>query len=167
MRMKTFPGALFVALAVMTGWSRAENVRDEASRSIAAEAQADGKPVPPDPKPRPRLKPEERKKSEEKDPEILVLPKMEVTTPKVTALEKQLEQLDEEQAWEERSTKLSWLESFLNGKAFANTRTARAKERVGIMDSERMLLVALSAAKTDAEREQIRAEIRMFKALRR
>ena len=142
-------------------------MRDEASRLIAADVKSGGKSVPKGPKPMALLKPEERKTYDEGNPEILMLPKVEVTAPKITPFEKRLEQLDEEQAWEERSTKLSWLESLLNGKAFANARIARAKERVEIMNWERMLLVALLGAKTDEEREQIRGEISMFKAMRR
>jgi hypothetical protein len=165
--MKNTPCALVAALAVMTALGRAENVRDETLRLMAADVKSGGKTVPKGPKPMPVLKLEERKTFDEGDPEILLLPKVEVTAPKVTPFEKQLERLDEEQAWEERSTKLSWLESLLNGKNFANARVKRAKERVEIMSWERMLHVALLAAKTDEEREQIRTEIKMFKALRR
>jgi hypothetical protein len=165
--MRTHPSALFVVLAVMTVSGEAENVRDEASRLIAADVKSGGKSVPKGPKPMALLKPEERKTYDERDPEILILPKVEVTAPEITPFEKQLEQLDHEQAWEERSTKLSWLEALLNGKAFANARTERAKARVEIMNWERMLLIALVGAKTDEERAQIRSEIRMFKAMRR
>lgn len=165
--MRTVPGALCVALAVIAVCGRAETVRDEASRLIADDVKSGGKSIPKGPKPMALLKPEERKTFDEEDPEILVLPKVDVTAPKLTPFEKQLERLDQEQAWEERSTKLSWLETLLNGKAFSNARTERAKARVEIMNWERMLHVALLSAKTDAEREQIRAEIRMFKAMRR
>jgi hypothetical protein len=177
--MRNLPGALFVALAVMLISSRAQAVQDGASRLVTADGPPGGKSVAPSPKPRPRLKLEERKAeerkpdepkpAEEKDPEILVLPKVEVTAPKATdtPFEKRLEQLDQEQAWEEQNTKLSWLETFLNGAAFANARTAQARERVEIMNWERMLLVALLGAKTDEERAKIRAEIALCKAMRR
>jgi hypothetical protein len=180
--MRIHPGVLFVALAVVTVSGGAENGREEASPLKSAEVQSGGNAVPRVPKPRVRLKVQERKSveskpeerqtedrnpSEGKDPELLVLPKMEVTAPQDHPFEKRLEQLDEEQAWEERNTKLSWLDTLLNGKGFENARTARAKERVEIMNWERMLLVALLGAKTDDERVKIRSEIAMCKALRR
>ena len=165
--MRNVPRALAVALVVMTVEGRAENVRDEALRLIADDVKSGGKSVPKGPKPVIHPTPEEGKTDHDEDPEVLVLPKVEVTAPKLTPFEKKLEELDQEQAWEERGTKLSWLEALLNGKGFANARVKRAKERVEIMNWERMLLIALVAAKTDEERKQIRDEIKMFKALRR
>jgi hypothetical protein len=165
--MRARPGTLFVALAVMAVFVRAENVREEALRLIAADAKSGGKSVPKGQKPMALMKPVERKTYEEGDPEILILPKVEVTAPKITPFEKQLAELEQEQAREDRSSSPSWLESLLNSKAYVNARTARARERVEIMNWERMLLIALMAAKTDDERSQIRSEIRMFKAMRR
>ena len=165
--MKIVPSALVIALAVVAAGGRAESVHDEASKLIAADVKSGGKSVPKGPVPLALLKPKERTTYDEGDPEILELPKMEVTAPKLTPFEKQLERLDEERAWEERSTELSWLEALLNGKGFANARVKRAKERVEIMNWERMLFVALLGAKTEEERKQIREEIEMFKALRR
>ena len=165
--MKIIPRALVGVLALMTVWGRAESVKDEAARLIAADAKSGGKSVPKGAPPLALLKPAERKVYDEGDPEIFVLPKVEVTAPVLTPFEKQLERMDEEQAWEERSTKLSWLEALLNGKAFANGRIKRAKERVEVMNWERLLFVSLLAAKTDEERKQIRQEMEMFKDLRR
>ena len=164
--MRSIPRAVVVALTVMAVGSRAENVKEEALRLIAADVKSGGKTVPNGPKPT-LTKPKETKAVDEGDPEILVLPKVEVTSPKVTPLEKKLEELEREQAREEKSTHLSWLEALLNGKGFANARVKRARERVEIMDWERMLFIALLGAKTEEERKQIREEFKMFKSLRR
>jgi len=165
--MKNVPPVLALALVVMVVEGRGENVREEALRLIAADVKSGGKSVPKGPKPVIHPLPGESENKQGEEREVLILPKVEVTAPKVTPFEKKLEELDEETAWEERSTKLSWLEALLNGKGFANARVKRARERVEIMSWERLLLVALVAAKTDEERKKIREEIRMFKAMRR
>ena len=164
--MKSIPRAVFVALAVVAMEGRAENVKEEALRLMAADVKSGGKSVPNGPKPT-LTKPKESKTVDEGDPEVFVLPKVEVTAPKLTPFEKKLEELDGAQAWEERGTKLSWLESLLNGKGFANDRVKKAKDRVEIMDLERILFVALVAAKTDEERKPIREQIRALREIRR
>src|SRR3954465_15271102 len=86
--MKNVPGVLFVALTMITVGGRAENVREEASRLIAEDVKSGGKSVPKGPKPVIVPKSAERKMYDEGDPEILVLPKVEVTAPKITPFEK-------------------------------------------------------------------------------
>ena len=164
--MKNVPRALAVALVVMTTEGRAENVRDEALRLIADDVKSGGKSVPKGPEPT-LTKPKESKVVDEGDPEVLVLPKVEVTAPKLTPFEKKLEELDQAQAWEEQGTKLSWLEALLNGKGFANARVKQAQDRVEMMRWERIMFIALLTAKTDEERKQIREEIKAFQDLRR
>ena len=75
--------------------------------------------------------------------------------------------MEKEQDWEERSATPSWLDTILNGKHYANAHDARAQKRIDIMNWERILLIALVAAKTDEERAQIQAEMKMFRGLRR
>ncbi len=92
--MKIVPSALVVALAVVAAGGRAESVHDEASKLIAADVKSGGKSVPKGPVPLALVKPKERTTYDEGDPEILVLPKVEVTAPTLNPFEKQLERLD-------------------------------------------------------------------------
>ena len=103
------------------------------------------------------------------DPNVLVLPKMEVTAEKVTKLRAQLAELEDRQALEERITaraaEPSWLESFLNppflrlGGYSSEASAALAQKRLEVLDWVKLLTLTLDQAKTPEERKRIQDEI--------
>lgn len=102
-------------------------------------------------------------------PDVLVLPKMEVTAEKVTKLKAQLAELEDRQALEERITvraaEPSWLESFLNppflrlGGYSSEASAALAQKRLEVLDWVKLLTLSLDLAKTPEERKRIQSEI--------
>ncbi|MDQ5977337.1 MAG: hypothetical protein QG602_309 [Verrucomicrobiota bacterium] len=107
--------------------------------------------------------------TEATDPDVLVLPKMEVTAEKVTKLKAQLAELESRQALEDRITaraaKPSWLESFLNppflrlGPYSSEASAALAQKRLEVLDWVKLLTLSLDQAKTPEERARIQADI--------
>ena len=103
------------------------------------------------------------------DPNVLVLPKMEVTAEKITKLKAQLAELEDRQALEERITaraaEPSWLESFLNppflrlGGYSSEASAALAQKRLEVLDWVKLLTLTLDQAKTPEERKRIQNEI--------
>ncbi|RXK54969.1 hypothetical protein ESB00_03460 [Oleiharenicola lentus] len=103
------------------------------------------------------------------DPDVLVLPKMEVTAERVTKLKAQLAELESRQALEDRiaarAAEPSWLERFLNppflrlGGYSSEASAALAKKRTEVLDLVKVLTLALDQAKTPEERIQIQTDI--------
>lgn len=103
------------------------------------------------------------------DPDVLVLPKMEVTAEKITKLKAQLAEQEDRQALEERITtraaEPSWLESFLNppflrlGGYSSEASAALAQKRLEVLDWLKLLTLSLDLAKTPDDRRRIQHEI--------
>ncbi len=111
------------------------------------------------------------------DGEILVLPKMEVTTGKMTKLKDQLAALDANQSWEARSAE-AWdnataVDAILNppflklGDYSAKGRAAAARRRVDMLNWVRILTISLAEAKTPADEARIQADIEGIKYIMR
>jgi hypothetical protein len=103
------------------------------------------------------------------DPEILVLPKVEVTAARITGLEKKLAALEANQSWEERSAE-AWddrtvVDAILNppilklGSYTGSGRAATARRRVDLLHWVRILRISQEEAKTPAEKARIQADI--------
>ena len=109
--------------------------------------------------------------------EILVLPKMEVTTGKMTKLNAQLAALDANQSWETSSAeawdKRTVMDAMLNppflrlGDYSARGRATAARRRVDMLNWVRILTISLSEAKTPADEAHIKAEIDGIKDIMR
>ncbi len=107
--------------------------------------------------------------AETTDPDVLVLPKMEVTAERVTKLKAQLAALESRQALEDRiaarAAEPSWLESFLNppflrlGSYSSEASAALAKKRTEVLDLVKVLTLALDLAKTPEEKARLQADI--------
>jgi hypothetical protein len=164
MAVKAYPLSMLVMICVTNQWAVAESVKEESLKLIADDVKSNGKTVPKGAER--KLKDVDKKSPEEIDPEVLILPKVEVTTPRMTDLDRKLAGKDREQARETNSVKPTTLDLFLN-RGNARARAAKAAKRVEIMDWERMLTIALTFAKTPEERAQIELEIKMLKGLRR
>jgi hypothetical protein len=103
------------------------------------------------------------------DPDVLVLPKMEVTAERVTKLKAQLAELESRQALEDRiaarAAETSWLESILNppflrlGGYSSEASAALARKRLEVLDWVKLLTLSLNEAKTPEERVRIQADI--------
>lgn len=103
------------------------------------------------------------------DPEVLVLPKMEVTAEKITKLRAQLAELEARQALEERlaarAAETSVLETILNppflrlGGYSSEASAALARKRLEVLDWVKLLTLSLDLAKTPEDRRRIQAEI--------
>lgn len=103
------------------------------------------------------------------DPDVLVLPKMEVTAEKVTKLKAQLAELESRQALEDRiaarAADPSWLERFLNppflrlGGYSSEASAALAKKRTEVLDLVKLLALSLNEAKTPEEKARIQSDI--------
>ncbi len=103
------------------------------------------------------------------DPDVLVLPTMEVTAEKVTKLKAQLAELESRQALEDRiaarAAETSWLESILNppflrlGGYSSEASAALARKRLEVLDWVKLLTLSLNEAKTPEERVRIQADI--------
>ena len=103
------------------------------------------------------------------DPDVLVLPRMEVTAEKVTKLKAQLAELSARQALEERiaarAAEPSWLDSILNppflrlGGYSSEASAALAGKRLEVLEWVKLLTLSLHEAKTPEERARIQADI--------
>jgi hypothetical protein len=103
------------------------------------------------------------------DPDVLVLPKMEVTAEKITKLRAQLAELADRQALEERiaarAAEPSLLETILNppflrlGSYSSSASAALAQKRLEVLDWVKLLTLSLDLAKTPEERKRIQADI--------
>ena len=161
-------------IALSTQSLSAEGMREETLKLIAADAQANGKTVPKESGAKGKAKPIEPRSFEQVDPEIVALPRVEVTASRLAGLDQRLERLSREQAREAKYSEPSWLDSIINnpvisilGGGDAESRARRARERVQIMDWEYLLTISLAEPKTPEERARIKADIQMLKDLRR
>ncbi|MEO7599288.1 MAG: hypothetical protein ABIV50_10175 [Opitutus sp.] len=107
-----------------------------------------------------------------------VLPKVEVRKGRVTELDRQLEQQNQEIAREKKNAKPTPLDEALNGpkvsKALAifggqssSDRSSVAKERVAMMEEERDMIEAIAQAPTKEEKEELQKTLDSMKAMRR
>ena len=107
--------------------------------------------------------------AEATDPDVLVLPKMEVTAERVTKLKAQLAELEDRQALEERiaarAAEPSVLDSILNppflrlGSYSSGASAALAQKRLEVLDWVKLLTLSLDLAKTPEDRRRIQNEI--------
>ena len=88
-------------------------------------------------------------------------------------LKKDLQALDEAAAREERATKPTTLDRILNhpllsflGGMNAEARAAMARQRLRIMDVERMLLISIELAETEAEKAELRSYLWELRKMR-
>jgi hypothetical protein len=109
--------------------------------------------------------------------EILELPKMEVTTGKMTKLKAQLAALEAHQSWETSSAE-AWdnstvVDAILNppflklGGYSAKGRAAAARRRVDMLNWVRVLTISLAEAKTLEDKARIEAAIDGIKGIMR
>ena len=109
--------------------------------------------------------------------EILVLPKMEVTTGKMTKLKAQLAALEANQSWETSSAE-AWdnstmVDAILNppllklGPYSARGRAAAARRRVDMLNWVRVLTISLAEVKTLEDKARIEAAIDGIKDIMR
>ena len=109
--------------------------------------------------------------------EILVLPKVEVTSKRLTELQKELAALEANQAWESRSAE-AWenttvLGAILNppflklGGYSSSGHAAVARRRVELLTWVKILTISLEEAKTPEEKARIRADIDGIKDIMR
>jgi hypothetical protein len=103
------------------------------------------------------------------DPEVLVLPKLEITAEKMSKLESQLAALDANQSWETSSAE-AWdhrtvVDAILNppflklGDYSGAGRAATARRRVELLNWVRILRISQEEAKTPADKARIQADI--------
>ncbi len=107
-----------------------------------------------------------------------VLPKVEVKKARITVLDYQLQQQQQEIAREEKLTKPTELDKALNdskvtkslsilGGQSADYRANLAKERVSMMKDESDLIEAIAHAKTKEERVELQRQLEELRAYRR
>jgi hypothetical protein len=152
----------------------ADGVRDETLRLVGSDLATDGKTVPKESKAKPQPKKPENKVFDAGDPEIVALPKFEITARPLDKLESALGELSREERREQKLTEPSTLDSILNnpkisifGSYDAEARAARARRRIEMIDLERVLTVALAAEESPEGRARILADIRMLREMRR
>ncbi|HWA26870.1 MAG TPA: hypothetical protein VG734_14520 [Lacunisphaera sp.] len=115
--------------------------------------------------------------SPQTDPDVLVLPKIEITAEKLTKLGEKLAALEAQQSWEERSAE-TWdhptvVDAILNPPLFglgsysAGGRAGTARHRVEVARWVRILEISLEEAKTSADKARIQAEIDSIKEIAR
>lgn len=153
----------------------AETVREKSLHLLIESAKPAEKPAPAEPPVESRAKPPRLTPVEREEREIVKLPEVKVEAKRITALDASLAFLDRQQRQEEKASVPSgldvllnsWSIPFLGGGASADARAARAKQRVEIMDSERLLLISLQLAKTPEEKRRILEDIEMLKGFRK
>lgn len=105
--------------------------------------------------------------------EVMILPEMEVTARKETALGVKLAEIDRQQRSLAKDTEPSWLDSLLNpsffslGGASANTRAATARRRLEVLGWVRAMTISLEQAKSPEEQARIQADIDGLKEIMR
>jgi hypothetical protein len=145
-----------------------------ATASIAA-AESDQNPLLA--KPVPAVTPEPAKPKAAAEP-AAVLPKVEVKKARITKLDQQLAQQDEEIAREKKNTKISDVDKALNDSKIAKPlaifggessqfRQHVASERVSLMEDEKDLIEAIAHAKTKPEKAELQKQLDALRAERR
>jgi hypothetical protein len=141
----------------------------------AAAAEADKNPLLA--KPVPAVTPETEKPKPAAEPPA-VLPKVEVKKGRITKLDQQLAQQDEEIAREKKNTKISDVDKALNDSKIAQPlaifggessqfRQHVASERVSLMEDEKDLIEAIAHAKTKQEKAELQKQLDALRAERR
>ena len=131
----------------------AEKPEDKRAASAAANAQAAAEPA-------------------------AVLSKVEVTKPRITVLDVQLQEQEKAMAREQKNTKPTELDKALNNSKVTNAlsilggqsadyRANLAKERVSLMQEEGDLIEAIAHAKTKEERAELQKQLDELRAYRR
>ena len=111
------------------------------------------------------------------DPDILVLPKVEITAERIKKQAAQLAALSADESWETKSAE-AWeertvLDSILNppflrlGGYSANAHAAAARRRADLLHWVRVLVISLEVAKTPAEKARIQGDIDGIKDIMR
>jgi 5'-3' exonuclease len=128
-------------------------------------------------RPVPTATPEPAKSKAAAEP-AAVLPKVEVKKGRITKLDQQLAQQDEEIAREKKNTKISDVDKALNDSKIAKPlaifggessqfRQHVASERVSLMEDEKDLIEAIAHAKTKAEKAELQKQLDALRAERR
>ena len=160
---RTIP-AFFIALALS---------------SFAAEPVA--QPANPAPAAAPAKNPPEAPKAAEptaSDKEVLALPKLEVTSARVKAIDAELKKIDKQIAREKKNLKSTNLDQSLNsdkaskaaaifGGNSASHMVAVAATRVNLLESERAMLERLKFPRTEEDQALIEKEIENLRTTRR
>ena len=153
----------------------AETVREKSLHLLIESVKSPEKLAPAEALIESRAKPPRLTPEQQEEREVVKLPEVKVEAKRITRLDARLAFLDREQRQEEKATVPSGLDVFLNTLsipflgwgASAEGRAARAKQRVEIMDSERLLLISLELAKTPEERRRLLEDIQMLKGFRK
>jgi hypothetical protein len=112
------------------------------------------------------------------DKEVLALPKVEVTSARVKAIDAELKKIDKQIAREKKNLKSSNLDKSLNSDRAAKAATifggnsashmvAVAATRVNLLESERAMLERLKFPRTEEDQALIEKEIANLRATRR
>ncbi len=135
----------------------------------------------PTPAPAPEKKPTEAAKVTEPttaDKEVLALPKVEVTSARVKAIDAELKKIDKQIAREKKNLKSTNLDKSLNSDKAAKAATifggnsashmvAVAATRVNLLESERAMLERLKFPRTEEDQALIEKEIENLRTTRR
>jgi hypothetical protein len=134
-----------------------------------------------DPAPAPAKNPPEAAKPADAtpaDPAVLALPKVEVTSARVKAIDAELKKIDKQIAREKKNLKSSNLDKSLNsdkatkaasifGGNSASHMVAVAATRVNLLESERAMLERLKFPRTEEDQALIEKEIENLRTTRR
>lgn len=112
------------------------------------------------------------------DEAVTMLPKVEVKKARITVLDQQLAQQEEDIARERKNLKSSEVDLALNdakiakplsifGGESAQFRRRVAAERVELMEAEKDLLQAIAQTRTKAEKEELQKQLDQIRAMRR
>lgn len=108
--------------------------------------------------------------------DAVMMPKMEITAKRSDELNRELQENERASAWEEDLTKPSELDQLLNGSfhiplfgggSSAGSRAAQAQWRVGMLETERRLILAIAASKSDEEKKDLRKFLEELRSMRR
>lgn len=165
--MRTVASFVFVGSLICNATASPESIREESLRLIGQDAKSGGASAPKDWRPKPLRK----DAMDAADPEVVVLPKLEVIEKKRTRLDAQVAEIEKQQKREEESSEPTLLDSILNpsflGGASAKARASGSKRLVEVMDWERLLLLSLHEAKSPEEKARIKNDIDLLKGMLR
>jgi hypothetical protein len=159
-----------------------EHTKLKAAAKSAAQATPSPAPAPIEKSPvaiaatAPAAAPEKMDAAKTQAQPAAVLPRVEVSKPRITILEHQLQEQEREIDREKKLTKSTDLDKALNGPAMnvsilggesTKYRTTVASERVSLMESEKDIIEAIAHAKTKEEKAELQKELVEIKAMRR
>jgi hypothetical protein len=118
------------------------------------------------------------KNSPSKDEPATVLPQVEVRKSRITELDRQLYEQEKEIAREKKNTQPTELDKALNDSKVAKSfsifggesnqyRANVAKERVSLMEEEKVLLEAIARARTKDEKQDLQKQVDEIRTMRR